>query len=123
MKLLLANGVTLPLWNNLTTTGIIEGRGRMLATITAPDFQPLVEEDISETATAHLNKGLFVAHGLDEGGDGVERRRGARPDVVRRPRPGAGRERPPDPGDPRPRRAARRRGTRDAAGPGAASRC
>ena len=43
----------------------------MLATITAPDFQALVEEDISETATAHLNKGLFVAHGLDEGGDGV----------------------------------------------------
>jgi hypothetical protein len=70
MKFLLANGVTLPLWNNLTTTGIIEGRGRMLATITAPDFQPLVTEDISETATAHLNKGLFVAHGLDEGGDG-----------------------------------------------------
>jgi hypothetical protein len=60
----------LPLWNNLTTTGIIEGRGRMLASITAPDFQPLVEEDISEMATAHLNRGLFVAHGLDEGGDG-----------------------------------------------------
>jgi hypothetical protein len=70
MKLLLANGITLPLWNNLTTTGIIEGRGKMLASITAPDFQPLVEEDISETATAHLNRGLFVAHGLDEGGDG-----------------------------------------------------
>ncbi len=70
MKLLLANGVTLPLWNNLTTTGIIEGRGRMLATIQAPDFQPLVQEDIAEMATAHLNRGLFVAHGLDEGGDG-----------------------------------------------------
>jgi hypothetical protein len=71
MKLLLANGVTLPLWNNLTTTGIIEGRGRMLASIQAPDFQPLVEEDISDMATAHLNRGLFVAHGLDEGGDGT----------------------------------------------------
>ncbi len=71
MKLLLNAGVTLPLWNSLTTTGIIEGRGKMLATITAPDFQALVEDDISETATAHLNKGLFVAHGLDEGGDGV----------------------------------------------------
>ncbi|HEX3407033.1 MAG TPA: hypothetical protein VHS81_07325, partial [Caulobacteraceae bacterium] len=71
MKLLLNAGVTLPLWNSLTTTGIIEGRGKMLAGITAPDFQALVEEDISETATAHLNKGLFVAHGLDEGGDGV----------------------------------------------------
>ena len=71
MKLLLKHGVTLPLWNSLTITGIIEGRGRMLAGITAPDFQALVEEDISETATAHLNRGLFVAHGLDEGGDGT----------------------------------------------------
>src|SRR5579863_862543 len=71
MKWLLANGVTLPLWNTMTTTGIIEGRGKMLAQITAPDFQALVEEDISETGLAHLNKGLFVAHGLDEGGDGV----------------------------------------------------
>ena len=70
MKLLLQHGVTLPLWNSLTITGIIEGRGKMLATITAPDFQALVEEDISQTATAHLNKGLFAAHGLDEGGDG-----------------------------------------------------
>ena len=70
MKLLLGAGVTLSLWNSLTTTGIIEGRGRMLATITAPDFQPLVEEDLSETATGHLNRGLFAAHGLDEGGDG-----------------------------------------------------
>jgi hypothetical protein len=71
MKLLLQHGVTLPLWNSLTTTGIIEGRGRMLTGITAPDFQALVEEDISQTATAHLNRGLFVAHGLDEGGDGT----------------------------------------------------
>jgi hypothetical protein len=70
MKLLLGAGVTLPLWNSLTTTGIIEGRGKMLATITAPDFQSLVEEDLTETATGHLNRGLFIAHGLDEGGDG-----------------------------------------------------
>ena len=68
MKFLLDHGVTLPLWNSLTTTGIIEGRGKMLAAIQAPDFQALIEDDISETATAHLNKGLFVAHGLDEGG-------------------------------------------------------
>ena len=68
MKFLLEHGITLPLWNSLTTTGIIEGRGKMLAAIQAPDFQPLVEDDISQTATAHLNKGLFVAHGLDEGG-------------------------------------------------------
>jgi hypothetical protein len=77
MKLLLASGVTLPLWNNLTTTGIIEGRGRMLATIAAPDFQPLVEEDLAEMSLAHLNRGLFVAHGLDEGGDKPESEIGA----------------------------------------------
>ena len=72
MKLLLAAGVSLPLWNTLTTTGIIEGRGKVLTSIIAPDFQSLVEGDIAGTATAHLNKGLFVAHGLDEGGDGTE---------------------------------------------------
>jgi len=59
--MLLQHGVTLPLWNSLTTTGIIEGRGRMLTGITAPDFQALVEEDISETATAHLNRGIVLA--------------------------------------------------------------
>lgn len=69
MKLLLSHGVTLPLWNSLTTTGIIEGRGKVLASITAPDIQSLVAEDISDTATGHLNRGLFIAHGLDEGGD------------------------------------------------------
>ncbi len=73
MKLLLQNGVTLPLWNSLTTIGIIEGRGRMLTTVTAPNFQSMIEGDISGTATAHLNKGLLVAHGLDEGGDGTDR--------------------------------------------------
>lgn len=72
MKLLLKAGVTIPLWNSLSTIGIIEGRGRMLATITAPDFQPLVEDDIADTATAHLNRGLFVAHGYDEGGEAAD---------------------------------------------------
>jgi hypothetical protein len=71
MTLLLRHGVTLPLWNALSITGIIEARGRMLIAVTAPDFQPLVEGDIALTATAHLNRGLFAAHGLDEGGDGV----------------------------------------------------
>jgi hypothetical protein len=68
MKLLLDSGINLPLWRSLTTTGIVEGYGRMLADITAPDFASIVVEDISGTATAHLNKGLLVAHGLDEGG-------------------------------------------------------
>lgn len=71
MKLLLQHDITLPLWNSLTTIGIIEGRGRMLTAVTAPDFQSMIDGDISGTATAHLNKGLLLAHGLDEGGDGT----------------------------------------------------
>lgn len=68
-KLLLDHGLGQTLWNSLTVTGIIEARGRRLATAAAPDFQSVVVEDISETATGHLNKGLLVAHGLDEGGN------------------------------------------------------
>lgn len=67
-RLLIRNGIGQGFWNSLTITGIIEGRGRMLADIVAPDFQEIVVEDISDTATAHLNKGLFKAHGYDEGG-------------------------------------------------------
>jgi len=68
-KYLLSLGEGTFLWNSLTITGVIEARGRALAEITAPDFQKIIKEDISETATGHMNKGLFVAHGFDEGGD------------------------------------------------------
>jgi hypothetical protein len=67
--LLLEHGLGQTLWNSLSVTGIVEARGRALATADAPDFQSAVAEDISTTATAHLNKGLLRAHGLDEGGD------------------------------------------------------
>lgn len=67
-SLLIRNGIGQGFWNSLTTTGIIEGRGRMLADIVAPDFQEIIVEDVSNSATAHLNKGLFKAHGYDEGG-------------------------------------------------------
>jgi hypothetical protein len=68
-KLLLEHGLGQTLWDSLTVTGVIEARGQKLATATAPDFQAIVVEDISNTATAHLNKGLLKAHGLDEGGN------------------------------------------------------
>ena len=68
-KYLLSLGEGTFLWNSLTITGIIEARGQALAEITAPDFQQIIKEDISQTATGHMNKGLFVAHGFDEGGD------------------------------------------------------
>ena len=68
---LLEHGLGQTLWNSLSVTGVIEARGRMLAEAEAPGFQDIVDEDISQTATAHLNKGLLRAHGLDEGGDGT----------------------------------------------------
>src|ERR1044072_8033233 len=40
----------------------------LLATVSAPDFQKIVVEDLSETCLGHLNKGLLEAHGWDEGG-------------------------------------------------------
>jgi NAD(P)-dependent dehydrogenase (short-subunit alcohol dehydrogenase family) len=67
--LMLKSGIGKSLWNSLTVTGVIEARGRALCDITAPDFQKIVVEDISDTCTGHLNKGLLHAHGLDEGGD------------------------------------------------------
>lgn len=66
---LLDHGLGQTLWNSLSVTGVIEARGKVLATAEAPDFQSIIVEDISQTATGHLNKGLLRAHGLDEGGD------------------------------------------------------
>ena len=67
-KFLLGHGFGETLWNSLTITGIIEARGKMLAQAVAPDFQDIVVEDIGATCLGHLNKGLLVAHGFDEGG-------------------------------------------------------
>ena len=66
---LLDHGLGQTLWDSLSVTGVIEARGKMLASAEAPDFQSVVVEDIAETATGHLNMGLLRAHGLDEGGD------------------------------------------------------
>jgi hypothetical protein len=68
-KLLLGHGMGETLWNALTITGVIEARGRALCDAEAPDFQKIIEEDVSATSIGHLNKGLLYAHGLDEGGD------------------------------------------------------
>ena len=68
-KLLLQEGLGQTFWNNLTITGHIEARGRVLAEMQFPDFQKVVDEDIGETALGHLHKGLLEAHGLDEGGE------------------------------------------------------
>jgi hypothetical protein len=68
-KALLAAGIGRPFWNGLTVTGKIEGRGRILAEMSFPDLQEIIVEDISGMALGHLNKGLLVIHGIDEGGE------------------------------------------------------
>jgi hypothetical protein len=67
-RVLLRNGLGAWFWNQLTITGKIEARGRLLADIAFPDLAPVIVEDISEMAIGHLGQGLLVAHGLDEGG-------------------------------------------------------
>jgi hypothetical protein len=67
-KFLLRRGHGETLWNSLTVVGLVEARGAMLAQAVAPDFQSIIEEDISATCLGHLNKGLLAAHGWDEGG-------------------------------------------------------
>ncbi|MFZ5914220.1 MAG: hypothetical protein ACOY17_08360 [Pseudomonadota bacterium] len=67
-KFLLNHGLGRTLWNTLSITGEIEGRGKILSNASGPDFQEIIVEDISDTAIGHLNKGLHHAHGRDEGG-------------------------------------------------------
>jgi hypothetical protein len=67
--LLLEHGIGRPFWNGLTVTGKIEARGRILAEMTFPDLQQVIVEDISSMALGHLNRGLLVMHGIDEGGE------------------------------------------------------
>jgi len=68
-KLLIREGLGETFWNTLTITGLIEARGRVLVDLSLPEFQTVVQEDVSEMAVGHLNGGLLQAHGLDEGGE------------------------------------------------------
>ena len=67
-RVLLRNGLGRWFWDQLTVTGKIEARGRLLADVQFPELQPVIVDDISEMAIGHLGTGLLVAHGLDEGG-------------------------------------------------------
>lgn len=65
---LLKNGIEQSFWDSITITGLIEARGKALADLVAPDFQDIIEEDLTGTALGHINQGLFTSHGWDEGG-------------------------------------------------------
>lgn len=67
-KLLIQEGLDQIFWESLTITGLLEARGRLLADAVFPDLQEIIVEDISSMGIGHLNKGMLVAHGLDEGG-------------------------------------------------------
>lgn len=65
---LLRNGIRDEFWNMLTVVGKIEARGAFIGLIPVPDLAPHIVEDTSTMAIGHLHKGLFEAHGIDEGG-------------------------------------------------------
>ncbi len=69
MKLLLRQGIEKPLWNSLTAISILEGSGRGIGERDWPVLQDIIVEDVSEMGIGHLNKGILLAHGLDEGGE------------------------------------------------------
>ena len=67
-RILLRNDLGESFWNSLTIIGKIEAKGRLLAEVTFPDLQAVIVEDISDMGIGHLNNGLLLAHGIDEGG-------------------------------------------------------
>jgi hypothetical protein len=69
-KFLIRNGVTGPTISALTRIGTVEGFGGMLRHVSVPDFSRCFDEDISGTAIAHIDHGLFEAHARDESGFG-----------------------------------------------------
>ncbi len=67
-KFLIRNGAPGPTISALTRIGTVEGFGGMLRLLPVPDFSRCFEEDVSGTAIAHIDGGLFEAHARDESG-------------------------------------------------------
>jgi hypothetical protein len=69
-KFLIRAGVPEPLIASLTRIGTVEGYGANIRLLKPADLQRHFVEDIRGTATDHLGRGLFEAHGRDEAGWG-----------------------------------------------------
>jgi len=69
-KFLLRHGAPEPTISALTRIGTVEGFGVMLRHLAVPDFRQCFAEDITGTAIAHIDRGLFEAHARDESGFG-----------------------------------------------------
>jgi hypothetical protein len=67
-RYLIGAGVPEPLIATLTRIGTVEGFGANIRFLHTGDLQPRFEEDVRGTAIAHLDRGLFEAHGRDEAG-------------------------------------------------------
>jgi hypothetical protein len=67
-RFLIEAGVPEPLMATLTRIGTVEGFGANIRYLQPGDLQPRFDEDLAGTATSHLGKGLFEAHGRDEAG-------------------------------------------------------
>ena len=52
-RLLLRHGLGKTLWDALTVTGVIEGRGRGLITMAVPSLHEIIQDDLTETACGH----------------------------------------------------------------------
>lgn len=65
---LIRSGVPEPLIATLTRIGTVEGFGANIRFLQPGDMQRHFDESIAGTATDHLGKGLFEAHGRDEAG-------------------------------------------------------
>ncbi|MGO9558605.1 MAG: hypothetical protein ACLPQS_01920 [Acidimicrobiales bacterium] len=69
-KFLIDSGVPGPTISSLTRIGTVEGFGGMLRLLPIPDFPASFAEDVTGTAIAHIDGGLFEAHARDEAGFG-----------------------------------------------------
>ena len=67
-KHLVREGVADPIVATLTRIGTVEGFGAMIRYSMLPDLQASFDDDITGTALAHLDHGLFEAHARDEAG-------------------------------------------------------
>jgi hypothetical protein len=65
---LIRSGVPEPLIATLTRIGTVEGFGANIRYLRPGNLQRHFAEDLTGTATAHLGRGLFEAHGRDEAG-------------------------------------------------------
>jgi hypothetical protein len=69
-KFLIRHGVPEPTISALTRIGTVEGFGGMLRMLPTPEFSRCFDEEITGTAIAHIDRGLFEAHARDEAGFG-----------------------------------------------------